>query len=45
MRSGRAIGELGYRRSDLIISTKIFWGQHENPNGTGLSRKQCVSPV
>ncbi|GJJ13131.1 hypothetical protein Clacol_007381 [Clathrus columnatus] len=38
---GRAIKELGYRRSDLIISTKIYWGVREGPNASGLSRKQA----
>ncbi|KAJ6480380.1 NADP-dependent oxidoreductase domain-containing protein [Mycena sanguinolenta] len=39
---GRAVKELGYRRSDLVISTKIFWGPHGEPNGTGLSRKHII---
>jgi aryl-alcohol dehydrogenase-like predicted oxidoreductase len=42
--SGRVIKELGLRRTDLIITTKIFWGVRSNregsPNDTGLSRKQ-----
>lgn len=39
--SGRVIKELGIRRSDLIITTKVFWGvRQESPNDTGLSRKQ-----
>ncbi|KAF7306183.1 Aldo-ket-red domain-containing protein [Mycena indigotica] len=41
---GRAIKELGWRRTDLIISTKIFWS-HEpgtGPNDTGLSRKHVI---
>lgn len=40
---GRAIRELGLRRTDLIITTKIFWGVgRKGPNDGGLSRKQCV---
>lgn len=40
---GRVIKELGYRRSDLVITTKLFFGTRTGPNDTGLSRKQCVS--
>ncbi|KIJ53667.1 hypothetical protein M422DRAFT_58504 [Sphaerobolus stellatus SS14] len=39
---GRAIKELGYRRSDLIVSTKIFWGVRSGPNAQGLSRKHII---
>ncbi|KAJ6545011.1 NADP-dependent oxidoreductase domain-containing protein [Mycena vulgaris] len=39
---GRVIQELGLRRTDLIISTKIFWGPREGPNDTGLSRKHVI---
>ncbi|KIJ53645.1 hypothetical protein M422DRAFT_25471 [Sphaerobolus stellatus SS14] len=42
MEMGRAIAELGYRRSDLIIVTKIFWGPNKGPNGYGLSRKHII---
>ncbi|KAL4249687.1 shaker potassium channel beta subunit family protein, partial [Abortiporus biennis] len=38
---GRVIKELGFRRSDIIVSTKIFWGG-EGPNYVGLSRKHIV---
>ena len=38
--SGRVLRELNYRRSDLIITTKIFWGVRDGPNSGGLSRKQ-----
>jgi len=40
---GRVIKELGLRRTDLVISTKIFWGLRKGPNDGGLSRKQCVA--
>ncbi|KAF9528126.1 voltage-gated potassium channel beta-2 subunit [Crepidotus variabilis] len=40
---GRVIRELGLRRTDLVISTKIFFGTRRNsPNDTGLSRKHIV---
>ncbi|KAK0436823.1 NADP-dependent oxidoreductase domain-containing protein [Desarmillaria tabescens] len=39
---GRAIKELGYRRSDLVISTKIFFGLRSGPNDGGLSRKHII---
>jgi len=39
---GRVIKELGYRRSDLIITTKIFWGVRQGPNSQGLSRKHII---
>jgi len=40
---GRVIRELGWRRTDLIISTKIFFGvRRQGPNDKGLSRKHLV---
>ncbi|KZT01414.1 Aldo/keto reductase [Laetiporus sulphureus 93-53] len=39
---GRVIRELGLRRTDLIISTKLFWGPHKSPNAAGLSRKHII---
>jgi len=40
---GRVIKELGYRRTDWIISTKIFFGVgRKGPNDQGLSRKHLV---
>ena len=42
---GRVIKELNLRRTDLIISTKIFFGTRSGPNDKGLSRKQCVFPA
>ncbi len=35
---GKAIKNLGWRREDVIVSTKIFWGG-KGPNDTGLSAK------
>ncbi|KAF9457265.1 NADP-dependent oxidoreductase domain-containing protein [Collybia nuda] len=39
---GRVIRELGFRRSDLVITTKIFWGVRKGPNAGGLSRKHVI---
>jgi aryl-alcohol dehydrogenase-like predicted oxidoreductase len=39
---GRVIRELGWKRSDLIITTKIFFGTAQGPNDKGLSRKHIV---
>ncbi|KAF8167230.1 NADP-dependent oxidoreductase domain-containing protein [Crassisporium funariophilum] len=39
---GRVIKELGLRRTDLIITTKLFWGLRKGPNDGGLSRKHIV---
>ncbi len=39
--SGRVIKELNFRRSDLIVTTKLYWGTYRfGPNNMGLSRKQ-----
>lgn len=35
---GQVIRRAGWKRSDLVLSTKIFWGG-EGPNDTGLSFK------
>jgi voltage-dependent potassium channel beta subunit len=35
---GNVIKKLGWRREDLVISTKVFWGG-SGPNDQGLSRK------
>ncbi|KAF8645691.1 hypothetical protein AX16_007640 [Volvariella volvacea WC 439] len=39
---GRVIKELGFRRTDLIITTKLFWGVRGGPNDAGLSRKHII---
>ncbi len=39
--AGKVLKKAGWKRSDLIISTKIFWGG-EGPNDKGLSRKRIV---
>lgn len=38
---GQAIKELGWKRSDLVVSTKVFWGG-KGPNDVGLSRKHII---
>ncbi|KAG5729853.1 putative voltage-gated potassium channel subunit beta [Termitomyces sp. T112] len=39
---GRAMKELGLRRTDLVITTKLFWGIRTGPNDGGLSRKHII---
>jgi len=41
---GKAIKNLGWRREDVVISTKIFWGGN-GPNDTGLSHKHILEGV
>jgi voltage-dependent potassium channel beta subunit len=38
---GKLIKKAGWNRSDLVISTKLFWGGRK-PNQTGLSRKHII---
>jgi voltage-dependent potassium channel beta subunit len=38
---GNIVKRAGWKRSDLVISTKIFWGG-DGPNDTGLSRKHII---
>lgn len=38
---GNVIKKAGWKRSDLVISTKLFWGG-KKPNYTGLSRKHIL---
>ncbi len=38
---GNVIRKAGWKRSDLVISTKLFWGG-KKPNQTGLSRKHII---
>ncbi|KAM3535568.1 hypothetical protein MY4038_001253, partial [Beauveria bassiana] len=45
---GQAIKKYGWKRNDLVISTKIYWGGAfgDNPaNNTGLSRKHILEGV
>lgn len=41
---GEVIKKAGWKRSDLVISTKIYWGG-KGPNDRGLSRKHIVEGV
>ncbi|MFM2308842.1 MAG: hypothetical protein RLY87_963 [Chloroflexota bacterium] len=38
---GNVIKKAGWRREDLVVSTKIFWGG-SGPNDTGLSHKHVI---
>lgn len=38
---GNVIKKAGWKRPDLVISTKIFWGG-DGPNDSGLSRKHII---
>jgi voltage-dependent potassium channel beta subunit len=38
---GNVIKKAGWKRSDIVVSTKLFWGGR-NPNQTGLSRKHII---
>src|SRR5690606_25170330 len=38
---GRVIKRAGWKRKDLVVSTKIFWGG-QGPNDRGLSRKHVI---
>lgn len=41
---GNVIKKLAWRREDLVISTKIFWGG-KGPNDRGLSHKHIIEGV
>ena len=38
---GNVVRRAGWKRSDLLVSTKIFWGG-DGPNDCGLSRKHMI---
>jgi len=38
---GNVIKKLAWRREDIVVSTKIFWGG-DGPNDTGLSHKHII---
>ncbi|EJD52428.1 Aldo/keto reductase [Auricularia subglabra TFB-10046 SS5] len=44
---GKAVRHFGWDRDDLVISTKIYWGEHEDGskgvNDVGLSRKHILT--
>jgi len=39
---GRIIKELKFRRSDIVVISKIYFGIRKGPNDTGLSRKHVI---
>eukprot|EP01116_Phalansterium_solitarium_P008409 TRINITY_DN2229_c0_g1_i2.p1 TRINITY_DN2229_c0_g1~~TRINITY_DN2229_c0_g1_i2.p1 ORF type:complete len:319 (+),score=39.83 TRINITY_DN2229_c0_g1_i2:121-1077(+) len=39
---GKVLKRLAVKRSDLVITTKIFWGNPGGPNDVGLSRKHII---
>jgi len=41
---GDVIKKIGWKRSDLVISTKLFWGG-KGVNDTGLSRKHLLEGI
>jgi voltage-dependent potassium channel beta subunit len=41
---GNVIRRAGWKRSDLVVSTKVFWGG-PGPNDRGLSRKHIIEGV
>ncbi|HEX8681027.1 MAG TPA: aldo/keto reductase [Ardenticatenaceae bacterium] len=41
---GNVIKKMDWRREDLVISTKVFWGG-KGPNDTGLSHKHIIEGV
>lgn len=41
---GNVIKKLGWKRENLVVSTKIFWGG-DGPNDTGLSHKHVIEGV
>jgi voltage-dependent potassium channel beta subunit len=41
---GSILKKVGWRREDLVLSTKLFWGG-DGPNDTGLSHKHILEGV
>ena len=41
---GNVIRRAGWKRSDLVVSTKLFWGG-KGPNDVGLSRKRIIEGI
>lgn len=42
---GNAIRKLGLKRTDLVLSSKVFWPFSDGPNDRGLSRKHIMESV
>jgi len=43
MMTGKAINELGLKREDLVIATKVRGRMDPGPNGSGLTRKHILA--
>ena len=41
---GKVLKKIGWKRSEVIVSTKIFWGG-DGPNDSGLSRKHLIEGI
>lgn len=43
---GAALRKLGWRRGSYLVSTKLFWGLHDNPNEKNtLNRKYLIEGI
>ena len=43
---GTALKKLGWRRGSYLVSTKLYWGLHENPNEQNtLNRKYLIEGI
>jgi voltage-dependent potassium channel beta subunit len=43
---GESLKRLGWRRGSYLVSTKLFWGLHDNPNETNtLNRKYLIEAI
>jgi len=43
---GAALKRLGWRRGSYLVSTKLFWGLHDNPNEKNtLNRKYLLEGI
>ena len=40
---GAAIAELGWKRHEYVVSTKLFWGLHEGPNMRNTLNRKYLS--
>ena len=43
--TGKSIRNLGLKREDLVIATKVRGKMSDTPNGTGLSRKHILHEI
>ena len=43
---GAAMNKLGWRRGSFLVSTKLYWGLHDNPNERNtLNRKYLIESI